>query len=145
MSCNTSLPLATIVQEINEYLDNNYVDKDDPRITQGVFTEPTIRGGLVLDDAAKADFCEIVQECGLQAPIGKEWIKRPLYPNFHLTSYEEGGEVFSSWTPLPTRTGDRPTGGMAVGDVFIDKSLGANGKPIWWNGEAWIDALGEVV
>lgn len=145
MSCNTSIPISDIAIEVADQLSANYIDKDDPRITQGVFTEPTIRGGLVLDEAAKTNFCEIVQECSLQAPFGMEWINRPLYPNFHLTSYEEGGEVFSSWTPLPVRTGDRPTGGMAVGDVFIDKSLGANGKPIWWNGVMWIDALGEAV
>lgn len=97
MSCNTSLPLSTVVDEINQYLDNNYVDKDDPRIDQGVFTEPTIRGGLMLDEAAKLDFCNYVAECGQQPPFGKQWIARPLYPDNMLVSYDEGGEIKTKW------------------------------------------------
>lgn len=104
MSCNASLPLSAIVEEVNQHLDANYVDKDDPRIVQGVFTEPTIRGGLMLDEAAKLDFCGLVQECGLQAPFGKQWVDRPLAPERVLTSYAEAGEVKTRWTPTRQKT-----------------------------------------
>lgn len=97
MSCNTKTSLAVVIDAVNAQLNNNYVDRDDPRINQGVFTEPTIRGGLMLDEAAKLDFCGFVQECGIQAPFGKQWIDRPLYPGRVLTSYDDAGEVNSRW------------------------------------------------
>lgn len=44
-------------------------------------------------------------------------------------------------------TANRPT--MAAGKFsttpFLDTTLDADGKPIWWNGAAWIDALGNIV
>lgn len=97
MSCNTKTSLAAVIDAVNAQLNNNYVDRDDPRIDQGVFTEPTIRGGLMLDEAAKLDFCGYVDECGLQAPFGKQWVDRPLYPDDMLVSYDEGGEIKAKW------------------------------------------------
>jgi hypothetical protein len=32
-----------------------------------------------------------------------------------------------------------------VGIVYLDNTLDVDGKPIWWNGSAWIDATGAVV
>jgi hypothetical protein len=32
-----------------------------------------------------------------------------------------------------------------IGWPYFDTSLGANGKPIWWNGTAWVDATGTTV
>lgn len=97
MSCNTKTSLAAVIDAVNAQLNNNYVDRDDPRINQGVFTEPTIRGGLMLDEAAKLDFCGYVQECGQREPFGKQWVDRPLYPENILTSFDDGGEVKSRW------------------------------------------------
>lgn len=68
MSCNTKTSLAAVIDAVNAQLNNNYIDRDDPRINQGVFTEPTIRGGLMLDEAAKLDFCGYVTECGNRSP-----------------------------------------------------------------------------
>jgi hypothetical protein len=40
----------------------------------------------------------------------------------------------------------RPTlGTNDIGIVYLDTTLDADGKPIWWNGTAWIDATGAVV
>ena len=39
-------------------------------------------------------------------------------------------------------TDERPTTGMLPGFQYFDTTLG---KPIWWNGEQWIDALGNSV
>lgn len=105
MSCNTKTSLAAVIDAVNAQLNNNYVDRDDPRIDQGVFTEPTIRGGLMLDEAAKLDFCGYVTECGLRAPFGKQWVDRPLYPDRVLVSYtdqagDSGDEINTKWAEL---------------------------------------------
>ena len=43
-------------------------------------------------------------------------------------------------------SGARPTlGANDYGVTFLDTTLDADGKPIWWNGTAWVDATGAVV
>ena len=43
-------------------------------------------------------------------------------------------------------TGNRPTlGSTDIGVQFLDTTLAAAGKPIWWTGTAWIDATGATV
>lgn len=43
-------------------------------------------------------------------------------------------------------TAQRPTpGANDYGAVYLDTTLDADGKPIWWNGTAWVDATGAVV
>lgn len=133
MSCNTSLSLSTVVDAVNAQLNNNYVDRDDPRINQGVFTEPTIRGGLMLDEAAKLDFCGYVQSCGLQAPFGKQWVDRPVQPDHLLISYESAGEVKTRWTPSGGATTIRQelasdTGYRKVANQMAANAYGAPAK-----------------
>lgn len=41
---------------------------------------------------------------------------------------------------------NRPTlAATDVGQLYMDNTLNSNGKPIWWNGTAWVDANGAVV
>jgi hypothetical protein len=43
-------------------------------------------------------------------------------------------------------TGSRPTAGLPTGVFYFDTALAAGaGKPIWWNGTAWVDATGTSV
>ena len=42
-------------------------------------------------------------------------------------------------------TEGRPTDGLYIGKMYLDTSLGHNGKVIWWNGDNWIDAMGNIV
>jgi len=43
-------------------------------------------------------------------------------------------------------TAQRPTpGANDYGAIYLDTTLDADGKPIWWNGTAWVDATGAVV
>lgn len=43
-------------------------------------------------------------------------------------------------------TANRPTPAAAdIGLAYLDTTLDADGKPIWWNGTAWVDATGAVV
>lgn len=126
MSCNTKISLAAVIDAVNAQLNNNYVDRDDPRIDQGVFTEPTIRGGLMLDEAAKLDFCGYVTECGHREPFGKQWVDRPLYPYNTLVSYEDGGEIKSRWQDI-----DDVVAGTEIGESYTTyeetRSLGLQG------------------
>jgi hypothetical protein len=54
-----------------------------------------------------------------------------------------------SWQPVATltfkgTTASRPTevGATDVGVMYLDTTLAAAGKPIWWTGSAWVDATG---
>ena len=129
MSCNTKTSLAAVIDAVNAQLNNNYVDRDDPRINQGVFTEPTIRGGLMLDEAAKLDFCGYVTECGQREPFGKQWVDRPLYPHNTLVSYEDEGEIKSRWQDT-----DDVVAGTEIGESYTayeeTRSLGLQGYTI---------------
>ena len=47
---------------------------------------------------------------------------------------------------LKSTTGNRPTlGSTDAGYLYFDTTLDSDGKPIWWNGTAWVDASGAVV
>lgn len=98
MSCNNIIPLQTVADQVATILAANYVDKDDPRITNGVFTSPSIRGEFLLDAAAKDVFCNLVQNCVTAAPFGKTWLDRPVYPDAVLVSYEEAGQTKYKWS-----------------------------------------------
>lgn len=100
MSCNTFIPIMDLVREVEALLAANYIDKDDPRITGGVFTNPTIKEGFLLDVQAREEFCRLVQECGLDAPFGKMWLSRPLYPDQMFVSYEDSGEPQTKWKTI---------------------------------------------
>lgn len=39
-------------------------------------------------------------------------------------------------------TDERPVSGILTGFQYFDTDLG---KPIWWNGESWVDATGTEV
>lgn len=133
MSCNTFIPIMDLVREVEALLAANYIDKDDPRITGGVFTNPTIREGFLLDVDARAEFCRLVQECGIDAPFGKMWLSRPLQPGNTLVSYEEEGEVRVRWV-----TANKPPEGKmwlpkptAVDTVAVSYTLGDTIEVKW--------------
>lgn len=146
MSCNTSLPITDIAERVAALLGANYIDKDDPRIHQGVFTEPTIRGGLTLDEAAKEDFCELSQQCDREPPFGKVWVAQPLYPGMVLASVPDGEDVLAVWRSAVSRgpTESRPIDAV-LGHQHFDSTLTPAGRPIWWTGLSWVDAAGEEV
>lgn len=55
------------------------------------------------------------------------------------------------WRPIAqsvrlSTTANRPTlRAQDIGVMYMDTTLAAGGKPIWWNGAAWVDATGTVV
>lgn len=51
-----------------------------------------------------------------------------------------------SWLVFSGITADRPVlPANASGVVYLDTTLAADGKPITWNGAAWVDATGVIV
>lgn len=124
MSCNNPISMRTVADQVADILSANYIDRDDPRITNGVFTSPSIRGEFILDPAAKLVFCGYVQECGVIPPFGKAWLDRPVYPDYTLVSYEEAGETKTRWELIS----DVVEGAIpAITDAMVDSVPVAGG------------------
>lgn len=53
----------------------------------------------------------------------------------------------TGWYTKKDTTANRPTGltSSDAGVQFFDTTLAVAGKPIWWNGSAWVDATGVIV
>lgn len=52
----------------------------------------------------------------------------------------------SKWITGRGVTSSRPTlTSNDTGVTYLDNTLNTNGKPIWWNGSAWVDSTGAVV
>ena len=58
-----------------------------------------------------------------------EWMRQELFPT---VSCDNGYGI----------TADRPVNGIKIGSRFFDTTIG---KPIWYNGTGWIDAVGNSV
>jgi hypothetical protein len=63
---------------------------------------------------------------------------------------ESGSGIQLGWVRLGTATknttANRPTlTANEIGTLYLDTTLAANGKPIWWNGALWVDANGTSV
>lgn len=58
MSCDNTIPLAEIVDQVRVALEGDFIQTDNPRIDKGVFSEsilraPSIRGDILFDAAAR--------------------------------------------------------------------------------------------
>lgn len=52
----------------------------------------------------------------------------------------------TSWVVSKGATASRPTlTANDVGVTYLDTTLAASGKPIWWNGSNWVDTSGTIV
>lgn len=52
----------------------------------------------------------------------------------------------TKWAVRISGTVNRPTlTASDIGVMFLDTTLDADGKPVWWTGAAWVDAVGAVV
>jgi len=58
-----------------------------------------------------------------------------------------GTWVATAWYTGRGTTAQRPTGltSSDVGVQYFDNTLAAAWKPIWWNGDTWVDATGTIV
>lgn len=57
------------------------------------------------------------------------------------------GVDVTKWTKSTRASSDaRPVlTSEEFGVMFMDNTLSPNGKPIWWNGSAWVDYAGTIV
>ncbi len=58
MSCDNSIPVLDIVDQVRDVLAQEFITRDNPNITNGVFmepalTSPSITGDILLDTAAR--------------------------------------------------------------------------------------------
>jgi hypothetical protein len=66
-------------------------------------------------------------------------------PKVQVAWYGAVGRLLNAITGTGT-TAQRPTKGLYVGRPYFDQSLAAGaGKPIWYNGTAWVDGAGTIV
>lgn len=79
MSCDNSIPLLEIVEQVRTALADDFIQTANPIIDNGIFNEPvlrrpSIRGDLVLDSAAITALEAIVKgrtgDTGLTGPTG---------------------------------------------------------------------------
>lgn len=59
MSCDNTIPLAEIVDQVRVALEGDFIQTDNPRIDKGVFSEsilraPSIRGDILFDAPARS-------------------------------------------------------------------------------------------
>jgi hypothetical protein len=84
----------------------------------------------------------------ISAPPGSLYIQEGQpYNNLYL---KQSGSGTSGWTlfgsTLKGTTANRPSGStVALGQLYLDTTLAANGKPIFWNGSLWVDYSGASV
>lgn len=73
-------------------------------------------------------------------------ITNPVIDRVCITAGTPGTWRATSWLTLVGTTPQRPV--LTVNDMgvmYMDTTLTAAGKPIWWNGAVWVDATGVAV
>lgn len=152
MSCHKDVPIDTIAAEVDALLGEKYILKTDPRVTNAELTSPSIRGDIMMDSAAETALCALVKSCATEPPYGYMWVELPTRPNSVLVSYEEDGQAKVKWEQIASAvivagkgaSAQRPTA-PGLGELYYDTDILSTGKPITWNGEVWVDALGAPV
>jgi hypothetical protein len=70
-------------------------------------------------------------------------IPSPLPTNAGFAGSTFQNSLFGASCTGPATRPFNPLGGsLPVGSMVFDQSLGATGKPIWWDGTQWVDATG---
>lgn len=76
MSCNISIPLQRIIDDVAEALAGNYISVDNPFLNESVLTDTTFRGDITMDTEARNALCYILQTCDITA-VELEWLAKP--------------------------------------------------------------------
>lgn len=99
MSCNISIPLQRIIDDVAEVLAGNYISVDNPFLNESVLTDTTFRGDITMDTEARNALCAILKTCGITA-IELEWLDRPTVVGQVAISSTSLGEVVTTWENL---------------------------------------------
>ena len=127
MSCNISIPLQRIIDDVAEVLAGNYISVDNPFLNESVLTDTTFRGDITMDTEARNALCAILQTCGITA-IELEWLDRPTVADMVAVSEVVAGEVVVSWKDLDTLITEGIVGKVQTTDVL--DSLGVSQEEI---------------
>lgn len=73
MSCDNSIPLQTIVDQVRDALAPEFITQANPTIVNGVFTapvlnSPSVRGDILFDAAAKDALRFAVNTAAIEVP-----------------------------------------------------------------------------
>ncbi len=124
------------------------------RIATGVEVTTTI-GPYVSQESAS--FPRPRQLWGSGAPTAGSWLRGDI---INVKNISIGGATqyrctasgtpgtwrATQWMPNRGATGSRPVlTANEPGVMYLDTTLAANGKPIWWTGTIWVDSLGASV
>jgi hypothetical protein len=134
-------------------------DKGDNINSFGWLTTPNIPGEPVDNTTFDGSLLETGKYIvySTAAPTLGTWAKGDIVMNTDPDMGEWAGWVctvagtpgtWKGFGPITKKdtTANRPApGANDVGLMYMDTTLDADGKPIWWNGTAWVDATGAVV
>lgn len=138
MSCNISIPLQRIIDDVAEDLAGNYISVDNPFLNESVLTDTTFRGDITMDTEARNALCAILKTCGITA-IELEWLDRPTVADMVAVSEVVAGEVVVSWKDLDTLITEGIVGKVQTTDVL--DSLGVSQEEINTDIRNELDAL----
>lgn len=99
MSCNISIPLQRIIDDVISALSGKYIATDNPYLNEAVLTATTFRGDITMDTEARNALCQIIQTCDITAEE-LEWLARPTAAGMVAVSGESGGEIVTTWQNL---------------------------------------------
>lgn len=76
----------------------------------------------------------------------REYMKSSAFTDRKLTDTPTDSlqVVNRRYVTLNGTSANRPTASV-IGQVYFDRSLATNGKPVWWNGTGFVDATGTYV
>ena len=116
---------ASAMQTIPHFVDEEQEIEDVP---SNYYTKPQVDEKIAAHTTAVND--AITQQNDTLSGFGTR-----------IDDVEETVESFITDRPISGTTGQRPVVGT-VGYIYFDTTLG---KPVWWNGTAWVDATGTAV
>lgn len=123
MSCNISIPLQRIIDDVAEALAGKYISVDNPFLNESVLTDTTFRGDITMDTAARDALCSVIQNCNITA-AELEWLATPTGDGEVAISSITGGV---SWISLAGFVediiSDIPDPVVRAEDVVISEGL----------------------
>lgn len=99
MSCNISIPLQRIIDDVAAALSGRYISTDNPFLNEAVLTDTTLRGDVTADTEARDALCLILKSCGVTAEE-LEWLARPEAGGQVALSSVVSGDVVTTWQNL---------------------------------------------
>lgn len=102
MSCNISIPIQKIIDDVAEAMAGLYIRADNSLLTDATLQDVTLRGDIIADTAAREALCLIMQGCNITA-AELDWLEKPGATGQVLVGVSgEGEAVEADWRSLRT-------------------------------------------